>query len=162
MLYHYFQSKDGLFTEVLEREYRAIRRSEASLSLESLPANEAILRIVDFTWSYYLKNPNFIRLLNSENQKKARHLKASPNTRSINASHRDLMAGLISRGQRDGTVRADVDPFHLSINIAALGFFYLINRHTLSTVFERDLGDRRSLQERLAVMRDLIGRWIAP
>ena len=162
MLYHYFRSKDGLFTEVLEREYRSIRRSEAELALEDLPADKAILAIVEFTWRYYIDNPHFIRLLNSENQNKARHLKASPNTHAINAGHRDLMARLIERGRSEGTVRPDLDPFHLSINISALGFFYLMNRHTLSTVFERDLENERTLSERLKVMKDIIARWIHP
>jgi hypothetical protein len=50
----------------------------------------------------------------------------------------------------------------LNISIAALGFFYLMNRHTLSTVFERDLGSKKMLEERLAVMKDTIARWIRP
>jgi hypothetical protein len=44
----------------------------------------------------------------------------------------------------------------------ALGFFYLTNRHTLSTVFERDPGPARLLKNRLAVMKDIIYCWIRP
>jgi AcrR family transcriptional regulator len=162
MLYHYFGSKDALFTEVLERAYRGIRSEEAALELDSLPADEAILRLVEFTWKYYLRNPFFIRLLNSENQMEARHLKASPATREINASHIAVMRELLRRGRREGTVRSDLDPMQLNVSIAALGFFYLMNRHTLSTVFERDLGSARMLKKRLAVMKDIIRCWIRP
>jgi hypothetical protein len=35
--------------------------------------------------------------------------------------------------------RRDVDPVELYISIAALGFFYMSNRFTLSTIFGRDL-----------------------
>jgi AcrR family transcriptional regulator len=162
LLYHYFGSKDQLFTAILERAYRGIRGEEAALELDSLPADEAILRLVEFTWNYYLRNPDFIRLLNSENQMEARHLKASPSTHEINASHIAVMQKLLRRGRREGTVRGDLDPMQLNVSIAALGFFYLMNRHTLSTVFERDLGSKRMLQKRLAVMKDIINCWIRP
>ncbi|HEX4757210.1 MAG TPA: TetR/AcrR family transcriptional regulator [Terracidiphilus sp.] len=162
MLYHYFGSKDALFTAVLERAYRGIRGEEAALELTSLPADEAILRLVEFTWNHYLRNPYFIRLLNSENQMEARHLKASPATREINASHIAVMRKLLRRGRHEGTVRSDLDPMQLNVSIAALGFFYLMNRHTLSTVFERDLGSARMLNKRLAAMKDIIRCWIRP
>jgi len=161
-LYHYFGNKDSLFTAVLERAYRGIREAEAQLELDPLPADKAILQLVEFTWTYYLKNPELIRLLNSENQLEARHLKSASSTREINAGHRDLMHRLILRGRREKTIRRDLDAVHLSVNIAALSYFYLMNRHTLSTVFEQDFGSDKSLSERLRVMKDNIARWIAP
>lgn len=162
LLYHYFGNKDALFTAVLERAYRDIRAREAALELDDLPANEAILRLVEFTWDYYLRNPDFIRLLNSENQMEARHLKASPLTHQINASHIAVTTKLLRRGRREGAIRSNLDPMQLNVSIAALGFFYLMNRHTLSTVFERDLASPRMLNKRLAVMKDIIACWIRP
>ena len=35
--------------------------------------------------------------------------------------------------------RDDTDPVKVYISVAALGFFYLSNRWTLSTIFRRDL-----------------------
>lgn len=162
LLYHHFGSKDRLFTAVLERAYLSIRTQEAALDLDSLPANEAILKLVDFTWRYYLANPDFIRLLNSENQLEARHLKRSTRTRKINASHIAIAEKLLARGKREGSIRRDLDVLQLNVNIAALGFFYLMNRHTLSTVFRRDLGSPPMLKRRLAVMKDTIACWIRP
>lgn len=161
-LYHYFGNKDQLFTAVLENAYRGIREAEAALEISDLPANEAILRLVEFTWRYYLAHPEFIRLLNSENQLEARHLKAAGSTKEINSNHITLMQELIRRGTKEKTVRRDLDPVHLSVNIAALSFFYLMNRHTLSTVFSRDFMADDSLNRRLQVMKDNISRWIAP
>jgi len=162
LLYHHFGSKDGLFTAVLERAYLDIRTQEAALELDSLRADEAIQRLVEFTWRYYLANPDFIRLLNSENQLEARHLKGSARTREINASHIAIAEKLVARGWREGSIRRDLDVMQLNVNIAALGFFYLMNRHTLSTVFERDLGSKQMLEKRLAVMKDTIACWIRP
>jgi AcrR family transcriptional regulator len=162
LLYHYFGNKDDLFTAVLERAYLDIRSKEAALELDLLRADEAILQLVEFTWRYYLKNPDFIRLLNSENQMEARHLKASPRTREINANYLALAARLLERGKRERSVRSDIDPMQLNVSIAALGFFYLMNRHTLSKVFQRNLGSKSMLDERLAVMKDTIACWIWP
>ncbi len=162
MLYHYFGNKDRLFTIVLEEAYRDIREREARLDLDSLPADQAILELVAFSWRHYLANPHFIRLLNSENQLEAKHLKKSPETAAINKSHVALMHQLLERGKREGVVRDDIDPVQLNISIAALGFFYLLNRHTLSTVYQRDLTTDQALDERLIVMKDTIARWIAP
>lgn len=162
LLYHYFGNKDALFTAVLERTYQQLRAQESALDLDRLPADEAILALLDFTWQYYLSHPDFIRLLNSENQMHARHLKASRHILNINSHHLKLYRALIRRGQREKTVRGDLDPLQLSINIASLGFFYLMNRHTMSTVFKSDLNAQRMLQKRLVVMRDVIGRWIRP
>jgi AcrR family transcriptional regulator len=162
MLYHYFGDKDELFTAVLERAYADIRSKEAALELDPLPADQAILKLVEFTWNYYLSKPDFIRLLNSENQLEARHLKASRKTRPINTGHLELAKKLLARGVKEGNVRKDLDPMQLHVNIAALGFFYLMNRHTLSTVFERDLSSRAMLRKRLGVMKDMLARWIRP
>ena len=162
LLYHHFGNKDALFTAVLERAYRDIRRQEAALELDSLGANEAILKLAEFTWNYYLANPDFIRLLNSENQLEARHLKASPHTREINEAHIKRMKQLLARGRREGSIRRDIDAMQLSVSLAALGFFYLMNRHTLSTVFRRDLSSRAMLNKRLSVMKDTIACWIRP
>jgi hypothetical protein len=59
-------------------------------------------------------------------------------------------------------MRRDLDGMQLNANIAALGFIYLMNRHTLSTVFQRDLGSKPMLEQRLAVMKDPIACWIRP
>jgi hypothetical protein len=65
-------------------------------------------------------------------------------------------------GASGSVITGDLDPVQLTINISALGFFYLMNRHTLSTVFARDLMSRRALDARLQVMTDPVPRWIGP
>lgn len=162
LLYHYFKNKDHLFTLVLEDAYRDIRQQEAALSLDDIPADEAVIKLVDFTWRYYLAHPEFIRLLNSENQLKARHLKLSANVPQINASWLNISRAVLSRGQREGTIRPEIDAMQLNISISALGFFYLINCSTLSMVYQQDLASQQALDNRLAVMRDTIRCWIRP
>ncbi|MCS2149988.1 TetR/AcrR family transcriptional regulator [Scandinavium manionii] len=162
LIYYYFTNKDVLFTRVLEDAYRDIRKHEAALLLDDFPADEAILKLVEFTWQYYLKNPEFIRLLNSENQLKARHLKDSAVTVGINQSWISITKSLLERGSREGTVRPHLDVMQLNINISALGFFYLINQSTLSILYQKDLSEKAALDERLRVMKECIAAWIKP
>jgi len=46
---------------------------------------------------------------------------------------------LLRRGAEQGVFRDDLDALKVYVSIAALGFFYLSNRWTLSTVFRHDL-----------------------
>lgn len=162
MLYHYFGNKDELFATVLEAVFKDFRLHESRLKLDHLPADEAILELVEFTWRYYLKHPEFIRLLSNENLLEARHLKQSPNIGDINTHHHRCMAELVRRGIEEGTVRADIEPKRINICIAALGFFYLINRHSLSVTYACNTTSPKELKEHLSVMKDIIARWIRP
>ena len=67
-----------------------------------------------------------------------------------------MLRGLLERGVRKGQFRRGVDPVQLYISIAGLGYFYLSNRHTLSTIFERDLLATRYKSERLKHMTELV------
>jgi len=156
MLYYYYGNKEDLFLKVLEARYAHIRRAELGLHLLDLDPVQGMRRMVEFTWDYYLKHPEFLTLLNSENLHRARHLQRS---RDIAAMHSPLIAllrDLLLRGERAGKFRKGVDPVQLYISIAGLGYFYLSNRHTLSTIFERDLLAPKSKAERLKHMTELV------
>lgn len=75
MIYHYFGSKEQLFQKVVEDSYLDIRAAEKKLNLDSLEPKEAVEALVGFTRNYYLKNPEFLTLVNSENLHRAVHLK---------------------------------------------------------------------------------------
>jgi AcrR family transcriptional regulator len=156
MLYYYFGNKEDLFLAVLEAEYARIRAAEQKMHLENLAPEEGIRRLVEFTWNYYLAHPEFITLLNSENLHRARHLRRSRKIAALHSPFVALLEDILRRGARQGRFRAGVDPVQLYISIAALGYFYLSNRHTLSTIFERDLLSARSKSGRLRHMTDLV------
>lgn len=162
MLYYYFDNKDTLFTHVLQAAYQDIRAKEAALKLDHLSGRDAILALVDFTWHYYLANPEFIRLLNSENQLKGRHLKELDSIVPINRSWITITQQILDRGEQDGSIRPGIDAMQLNISISALGFFYLINQSTLSILYQQDLKQPAALDARLAVMRETIACWLMP
>jgi len=150
MIYHYFGSKEELFTAVVEEAYSDIRAAERKLRLDTLEPEDAIDRLVEFTWSYYLKNPEFLTLVNSENLHKGRHLKRSRLIRQISSTFGEMVQSIIDRGVEKGVFRHDVNAMQLNITIAAIGYYYLTNRFTGSVVYDRDLMDPKLLDERLA------------
>ncbi len=160
MIYHYFDSKEGLFQAVLEDAYLDIRKAEQKLDLEDLEPEVALETLVRFTWSYYLKNPEFITLVNSANLHRARHLKDSQ--RVQNASRRlvDMVQEILDRGAAKGVFRKDIDAVQLNITIAAIGYYYLTNRFTGAILFEREFMDKENLDERLAFNIETIMRLV--
>jgi AcrR family transcriptional regulator len=148
MLYHYFGNKEELYLAVLEETYQGIRSAERKLHLEDLPPVEGIRKLVAFTWEYFLKHPEFLSLLNTENMMRARHLKRSKRIQELHSPLIGLLAELLARGSRQGLFRSGVDPVQLYVTIASIGFFYLSNRWTLSTIFGRDLNADAALKER--------------
>jgi len=156
MLYYYFGNKEDLFLAVLEQSYRDIRDAEVELNLSRTDPIEGIRRLIAFTWNYYLEHPEFLRLLNSENLHRAEHLKRSKEIRDMHSPFIAMIDDLLERGRHDGVFRAGVDPVQLYISIASLSYFYLSNRHTLSTIFGRELLAPRERAERLGHMTDLV------
>ncbi|MFT5893845.1 MAG: AcrR family transcriptional regulator [bacterium] len=156
MLYYYFGQKDDLFLVVLERTYEKIRDEERKLNLTEVEPVEAIRRLISFTWNYYLQNPEFIPLLNSENLHKAVHLKQSKKIQSLHSPFVFMLEEVLARGRQEGVFRSGADPVQLYITIASLAYFYLSNKHTLSTIFNRDLLSQRARAERLSHMTDVV------
>jgi AcrR family transcriptional regulator len=141
---------------VLEGAYEKIRSEERGLDLEHLDPPEAIERLIDFTWNYFLRNPEFLALLNTENLAKARHLKRSTKVKSMHSPFVEMIRTVVTRGVESGDFRVAVDPVQLYISIAALCFFYLSNCATLSVIFGRDLLKKDARDERLAHMVALV------
>jgi len=160
MIYHYFGNKEALFQTVLEAAYLDIRTAEQKLELEHLPPRDALEKLVRFTWQYYLKNPEFITLVNSENLHKALHLKKSSVIAPLSEQFIGMVGGLIDRGVEDGAFRPGIDPVQLNITVAAIGYYYLTNRFTGSIVFQRDLMSEDALEERIAFNIDTILRLV--
>lgn len=160
MLYHYFGSKEDLFRIVLEEAYLDIRSAEQKLDLDSLSPPEALAELVRFTWTYYLKNPEFITLVNSENLHRAKHIKSLPSLPKTMRGLVGMVEKILKRGQESGEFREGIDAAQLNITIAAIGYYYLTNRYTSSFLFERDLMDSQALEERLAFNVETILRLV--
>ena len=139
MLYHYYGGKEALYLAVLEETYGAIRRAEARLDLAHREPEEGLRDLVQFTFRYFLDHPEFLSLLSTENLLRGKFLKRSESVVAMNSPLIDELRDVLKRGASQGVFRPDADPLDVYLTMAALGFFYLSNRWTLSTVFRRDL-----------------------
>jgi AcrR family transcriptional regulator len=160
MIYHYFGSKELLFTEVLEAAYADIRSAEAKLHLDELSPTEAITTLVRFTWTYYLAHPEFLSLVNSGNLHRGRHLKTSETIHKMRGNLIEMVKAILDRGVTSGEFRQGIDPVQLNITIAAIGYYYLTNRFTGSILFDRDFMAPEHLEARLAFNLDTILRLV--
>lgn len=160
MIYHYFNSKEDLFTAVLEDSYLGIRAAERSLALDDLAPQDALDALVRFTWRYYLENPEFLTFVNSENLHKARHLRKSKALAQEYPRFIEIVQRIIDRGVADGVFRPGIDAVQLNITIAAISYYYLTNRYTGSIVYDRDLMAMDRLDERLDFNVETIRRLV--
>lgn len=148
LVYHYFDSKEQLFLEVLEGAYSAMRQRQDEIPLAGLGAEEGMVKLVEYTFDHFVKTPGLISLLNTENLYKARHIRKS---REIKAMYNPLVESikhLLEVGQGEGVFRDNVDPIQLYISISGLSYFYLSNQWTLSAIFGVKLSAPQRLKER--------------
>jgi AcrR family transcriptional regulator len=156
LIYYYFEGKDRLFLTVLEQTYDDIRSAEQALHLEAQDPVQAVRELVAFTWNHYVRHPEFLHLLNSENLHRARHLKQSSRIREMNSPLIQTLGEVLERGRREGVFRGGIDPVQLYISIAGLAYFYLSNNPTLSTIFGRDLMSAKAMAERLSHITEVV------
>ena len=132
MIYYYFGSKEGLFIAVLEGIYRRMDEAEAALALDATRPVEALTEIIRFVLGYYRKNPEFVTLLNTENLHKGRHIAKSLRASEYSSRAITIIRELLASGVAQGLFRSDVEARDLYLLIAATGYFYTSNRHTLT------------------------------
>ncbi|OHV82650.1 TetR/AcrR family transcriptional regulator [Rhizobium sp. LCM 4573] len=156
LIFYYFDNKERLYTEVLADAYAKIRRAESELHLTELDPSEAVCRLAEFTWNYYVENPEFITFLNSENLHRARHIQTLPNIQNLNSPLVSMLGSILKRGEEQGTFKKNIDPIQLYISIAALSYFYLSNNYTLSAIFGRNLLSEEARLERLDHIKQFV------
>jgi AcrR family transcriptional regulator len=152
MIYYYFESKEKLYSAVMEETYGAMRDVEQNLQLEQLPPSEAMRRLVEVTFDYHAANPEYVRLISIENIHAARHIVGMESIARRNAVVIGIVGDLLARGEREGVFRAGVDPIDMHLLISSFCFYRVSNRHTWSVIFERDL----QTPEHAAAQRQMI------
>jgi AcrR family transcriptional regulator len=156
LINYYFGGKEKLYLAVLEHVYSEIRHAESLLDLDHMAPAEAIRRIVEFTYNYYLEHEGFVRIVVAENQVQGRHLKKSRAMRTLNRPIIDTLGRVIARGQADGSFRPDVEAVDIHMAIAALGMFNVTNQHTFTAIFQRDMGGKGDVARRRRMVADMI------
>jgi TetR/AcrR family transcriptional regulator len=161
LLYYHFGDKDGLFTAVLEAMYETIRARQNDLHIRDLDPVEGMRRLVLFTGRIWMQHPEFMRLVRSENQHDARHIRASPRIMRMYVPLIDTLRDLIARGQKAGVFRAGVDPVELYISISSLSAHYISNHRTLDAVLGARPMTPARVKRRLAHAAEMVLAWLA-
>lgn len=160
MIYYYFQSKEGLYTAVLEEAYRRMREIEARLNLRDLPPEAALRKLVEFTFDHHFNNETYIRLVISENILRGSFLAQSQTIQDLNVPAIDTIRDLYQRGVASGVFRPGLDPLDIHATISALSFFNVSNRHTFGLIFKYDLTDPEVVAQRRARVVEILERYL--
>lgn len=160
MIYYYFGSKEGLYIRVLEEAYRRMRTIEAAQSLGDLPPEEALGKLVAFTFDHHQDHQDYIRLVMSENMERGAYLAQSQNIQQLNVPAIEVIRGLYERGLALGVFRPGLDPIDIHATISALSFFNVSNQYTFGLIFKRDGQTPEALAARRANVVDLVLRFI--
>lgn len=160
MIYYYFGGKEGLYVAVLEDAYRRIRAIEADLHLDDLPPEDALRKLVGFTVDYQWANPDFVRLVQTENILRGEYLAKSKAIRELNVPAIEGLRRVYERGVADGVFRAGLDPVDLHMSISALCVFNVANRHTFSLIFRRDMESMAALIARRDTIIAMMVRFV--
>ena len=160
MIYYYFGSKEGLYIAVLEEAYRRIRHIETELHLDDLTPEDALRKLVGFTVDYQWANPDFVRLVQTENIHRGEYLAQSKLIHQLNLPAIDGLKRVYERGVLAGLFRSGLDAVDLHMSISALSVFNIANRHTFSIIFKRDLGHSATLIARRDSIIEMIVRFV--
>ena len=160
MLYYYFDSKEGLFTAVLERAYAGIREAERAVDVEHLDPVAAIRSLAELTFDHHEAHPDFIRLVSIENIHRAEHIAGNPEFAGLNTPVLDLIERILARGRSDGVFRRDVDAVDLHMVISSYCVFQVANRHTWAALFDRDLLDAGVRARYRTMLGDLVVEYL--
>jgi TetR/AcrR family transcriptional regulator len=141
LVYHYFGSKDELYTAVLEQVYSEIRSRESELNIGALSPVDAIRKLIEFEFDHHLLSPDFVRILSDENAHGGRHLRGT-RAGKLNRPIVHLIETTLRRGVASGDFRSGLDALQVYLSIAALPYFYFGNIHTLSRAFDSSLATK--------------------
>jgi len=161
MIYYYFTSKEGLYVAVLEEAYRRIRSIEATLNLDDLEPEAALRKLVGFTFDYQLANPDFIRLVMTENIHNGEFLAQSKTIQQLNVPVINAVKAVYDRGVKAGVFRRGLDAVELHMSISALCFFNVANRHTFALIFKRDMTDPEAMEGRRKNIVEMVARFVS-
>jgi len=160
LINYYFGSKEKLYIGVLEQVYGEIREAEGELDLDHLAPVDAMRRIVEFTYNYYVTHEGFVRLVVAENQARGRQFRKSKTMRTLNRPIIDRLSRVIARGQQEGRFRPDVDPVEIHKAMAALGMFNVTNQYTFGAIFQREMGSKGDVARRRDIVAEMILRYL--
>ena len=146
MLYYYFGDKERLYQAVLEHVYAKLIAAQRDFEVVPDDPVEGMRQLVRHSWEHYLRHPELVRLVVTENLLRAKFFKKSPHLKRTLLPLVERIEEVLVAGQKKGVFRGDADPQSMLMTVMSLGFFYVANQHTCSRWLDVDLMEPSRLE----------------
>lgn len=156
LIYHYFDNKERLYEAALRSIYSDIREREVALHLDTLPPEQAIIRLTETTFDFFENNTAFLSITRGENLLGGRFITQMPEIQKMSAPFLDKISDVLKRGHAEGVFRAGIDALQLYVSIVALSAHHINASHTLSATFGRDVSGDDWRHDRRQHVLDMI------
>ncbi|WP_254388443.1 TetR/AcrR family transcriptional regulator [Thermanaeromonas sp. C210] len=158
MLYHYFQSKEDLYTAVLKSNFEKLLALGGRAITRSPDPVEQVRAIITSFFYFLAANPHYPRLLSWEALQGGVHARkvlppiweqGVPNLKAI-----------IEQGMARGPFRPDLDIRQLATTIHTLCTSYFMEKDILAILWKDEPTSPENLKKRLEHILDLVLRYI--
>ncbi|MFI7167055.1 TetR/AcrR family transcriptional regulator [Rhodococcus erythropolis] len=161
MIYYYFGDKQGLYRAVLESAIMSIREEEQRVHVDELAPIDALRRVVELTFDYHERHPDFVRLMASENIHKAEYLRQSGERSELAGPALDLLTEIVRRGLASGAFRQGIDAVDLHFTITSFSFFRVSNQFTFEWLFENNPVAPENRERLRKLLSDMVIGYVA-
>ncbi|MFY9127174.1 MAG: TetR/AcrR family transcriptional regulator [Limnohabitans sp.] len=125
MIYYHFGSKEGLYRAVIERAFEMAREVDKDFDPQKGTPEQALKQIANNAFEAFTQNPSFVRLLTFENLAGAPYIRQSQHASRLNRMAMADLESVLKRGHADGSIRKDVKPLDVYINMVGLCYYHV-------------------------------------
>ncbi|MGW4332661.1 TetR/AcrR family transcriptional regulator [Rhodococcus koreensis] len=160
MIYYYFGGKEGLYTAVLERNYKLIRELEHEVDLEHAEPVDALRLIAELTFDHHDTHRAYVRLVSGENMMKGKYIRQSDEVAGLGMPVLAVLEDVLRRGQEAGVFRRDVEAIDVHMLINSVSLFRISNQYTFDALFQRNLAADELRSHLRTVIGDVTVRYV--
>lgn len=161
LVYHYFGSKEALYSEALSHVLARSREPDKTLVLTDLDPEQALSAFLDHVVRSSLMDLEYQRLLLDANWHQARHIDAKWASVGQMTGRVGLLADILKRGAESGVFRDDLDPLEVYISIMGTLSIRQTNAYSLSKTLGADLLTQAGRERSQTIARDMFVRGIS-
>lgn len=158
MIYHYFGSKEDLYTEVLKLHFSRVRDLEGQVIDPDADPLDNLCSVTREYFYFLARNEDFVRLISWENLYGSRH--AAKLLPGYLKNSLPALREIYTAGVKKGVFRPGLDADHLFLSVHGLCLVYLTRQELLHILRREDMKAPARLDEWLQHMLDLVLRGV--
>lgn len=145
MIHYHFGDKRGLYEQAVVLAIKRLHPTEESIQVESTVPVEGVRVLVDAVFNQFLRHPEAVRMLVSENLNQILDLKNIPAIydESTVKLHVDR---LLLAGQDAGAFRPGISADDLFVMITSLAFYRVTNKSSLANLLSINLDSPENVE----------------